>query len=356
MGFLVFARAYSADKDTHPSIARLFNPDAEPWDRIKRLREDNRHVIARTDLLDAIAERRALELHYFSYVGYDTGILKGPKVALARGETPLIHPGMVRYEVPHLTRLRVAFANVLIWYYVRVEAPLAVKVVNDVAPFVKGWMFLGYPPYTPASRGALLDFVDHLTCCGERGTYYLRHVYYPHHAYMFDRSCRIGPIDQWPESTVRVPEQDTGEYRLWRYGRYLEQVLCATSDIEKLVAALENHPKLRDAVIIVHGDHGSRLTVDNPKHLEAAGYTESMRQIDQRGTFMAVRLPRKSGATVYEDLRIDAIFAALVASGFSSLDVNTIQRRPDSPYRTGLATEPSSSLAKVASEAEREHH
>jgi hypothetical protein len=51
--------------------------------------------------------------------------------------------------------------------------------------------------------------------------------------------------------------------RAERYQGYFQQMLCAQKKVDALIAAIP--PSLRDdAVIIVQGDHGSRISLVDP--------------------------------------------------------------------------------------------
>jgi hypothetical protein len=54
------------------------------------------------------------------------------------------------------------------------------------------------------------------------------------------------------------------ESRLIRYRDYVEQVRCTMRKVEALLDALKANPAAKDAVVIIHGDHGSRIALVGP--------------------------------------------------------------------------------------------
>jgi hypothetical protein len=152
-----------------------------------------------------------------------------------------------------------------------------------------------------------------------------------HGPYVFDRHCNAKPLAMW-EAVPPLAEPGTaGAYRL-RYEMFLEQALCASRDVMDIVKALDRQPYLRDAMIIIHGDHGSRITAETASARAELRYDEAARQRDRRGTFLAIRDGQKPGSLIQDDVRIDAVFEALVESDFESLDLSRVRRHPDSPY------------------------
>jgi hypothetical protein len=85
------------------------------------------------------------------------------------------------------------------------------------------------------------------------------HFLLPHYPYVLDENCRVKPPEQ-----VRVPrwvtpyigatfDQATAERAYW------EQAACAHDRLMAIIDAILSSPDGKDAVIVVHGDHGSRL-------------------------------------------------------------------------------------------------
>lgn len=92
-----------------------------------------------------------------------------------------------------------------------------------------------------------------------KGDAVIMHFLLPHYPYVLDENCRVKPPEQ-----VRVPrwvtpyigatfDQATAERAYW------EQAACAHDRLMAIIDAILSSPGGKDAVIVVHGDHGSRL-------------------------------------------------------------------------------------------------
>jgi hypothetical protein len=124
--------------------------------------------------------------------------------------------------------------------------------------------------------------VEHLP----RGSALFAHILLPHAPHVFDADCAMrGDIDDW-----REPERPgaNGELERWRaeYGRYLGQVRCVHHHLDRFMRTIAATAHLRDAVIVLHGDHGSRI----PRP-EQAGVDVRNPFIDGLSTLFAVRAP-----------------------------------------------------------------
>jgi len=115
--------------------------------------------------------------------------------------------------------------------------------------------------------------------------------------------------------------------------RHLQQVLCLTSDIGRFIDKIDRNPALRDATVIIHGDHGARISIPDYKDRNLDGYGKSEFERDMRGTFFAVRIPGVlKGQALDMPVRIDDLFRRLVVADFRSLDVDSLQAKADTPY------------------------
>ncbi len=127
-----------------------------------------------------------------------------------------------------------------------------------------------------------------------RGNAYFAHLLIPHYPYVLDASCRMrAEIEQWlynvpadasPEDAVQNSEASRAE----RYLRYFDQIRCQQLLVNRLFDALKDAGVWDDAIVIVHGDHGSRIIRKMPIEANAARLTPA--DIDDGySTLFAVR-------------------------------------------------------------------
>ena len=165
-----------------------------------------------------------------------------------------------------------------------------------------------------------------------RGEAYFAHVLLPHFPYVFDAACRYRPtarwlnrwseegqdLDRWTAETEA--QKNTPATRAERYRAYFDQTRCANKLLERVFEALREAGLYDEAVIVVHGDHGSRITLRDP---EGAFRLTKADAVDSYSTLFAVKAP---GVAPGYDMRLGAVanlFAGFVRSNFRDPDPRT---------------------------------
>jgi hypothetical protein len=123
-----------------------------------------------------------------------------------------------------------------------------------------------------------------------RGDYFFAHLLMPHYPYVYDKDCRLRPVKEWLhrlDTDAPAGTRNTPKGRLERYAKYGEQTQCLYRRIEAIVGAIPRE-LLPDATIIIHGDHGSRITLVDPGASAAARLSPSDYK-DAYSTLFAVR-------------------------------------------------------------------
>lgn len=118
------------------------------------------------------------------------------------------------------------------------------------------------PEYAASSTGvAVLKVMDQVTddlADIRPGEAFFVHALIPHHPYVADRSCAIKPADEWLHRRDWRPIAE-------REAAYFEQIRCTQRLIGRVIAALDKSPSAGNYVLILHGDHGSRITGADPR-------------------------------------------------------------------------------------------
>lgn len=96
-----------------------------------------------------------------------------------------------------------------------------------------------------------------------RGTVFFGHVLLPHAPYMLDEDCHVSRALFAQPSQRALRQLHVQAQRRALYQRYWPQMRCLTSRVGALVSELEARGA-RDAVVIVHGDHGARVGAPIP--------------------------------------------------------------------------------------------
>jgi hypothetical protein len=126
------------------------------------------------------------------------------------------------------------------------------------------------------------------------GTMFFAHLLIPHSPYSVDSACSVRhPILIWNKSSIEHegPELfNTPDSRRARYEEFISQDRCALLKLQELMAAIKRRKDYEDAIIIVHGDHGSRITLVEPR-LENKDRLSRQDYFDAFSTLYAVKAP-----------------------------------------------------------------
>ena len=93
------------------------------------------------------------------------------------------------------------------------------------------------------------------------------------------------------------------------YIAYSNQVRCIHREIKDLLAKLRESNDLADAVVIIHGDHGSRISINSPVNTDDLSAVSQQDLIDTFSTFFAVKAPGVSPGVDHRLWSITDIFA-----------------------------------------------
>jgi hypothetical protein len=123
-----------------------------------------------------------------------------------------------------------------------------------------------------------------------RGHAYFIHLLSPHGPYELDGDCELsGGWGVLPQEKLQSVSINNAEFEIARrqlYEAYLQQGTCVIRLIDKLLQSISAVPELQNATIMIHGDHGSRLS--------STRYVEDMTDrdmVDNYSTFFAVKKP-----------------------------------------------------------------
>lgn len=148
------------------------------------------------------------------------------------------------------------------------------------------------------------------------GEYHLAHLLLPHAPFSLDAGCKVKRPGSW------VAERSDHPLAV-RDAAYAEQSACAAQVVGRLVRAVERSPGAARAIILVHGDHGSRIVGAEPFGKDAA---KANADDFRRGfsTLFAIRLPGQSGGRlVTGQWAVGELVERLAAARFAKL--------PDAP-------------------------
>lgn len=129
------------------------------------------------------------------------------------------------------------------------------------------------------------------------GNVYFAHLLLPHYPYILRSDCKLRQrISDWlnrvaTDDPSRPLVENTTKTRAQRYERYIEQIKCQQILLSNLLNILNNNSVWKDSIVIIHGDHGSRIALHKPALAVAdEPTTDDLR--DYYSTLFAVRFGR----------------------------------------------------------------
>lgn len=153
--------------------------------------------------------------------------------------------------------------------------------------------------------------LTHQLAKAEPGNVYFAHILLPHGPYITRPDCSLKPLVAWRRMHVSFFTPET------QYA-YADQLRCTLRLVEAAIQAVSASPAGSNFIMIVHGDHGSRLA--NVYPLE--GNLSRLRARDLLAgfsTLFAVRGPGLEPGYDERPFRVADLLHELTASGFASV-------------------------------------
>jgi hypothetical protein len=161
------------------------------------------------------------------------------------------------------------------------------------------------------SMGRLTEELRH----AQPGNAYFMHELLPHYPYVVDGECRLKETSQWYNRRAGDVVKERRE------AGYFDQLSCLLTKLDTLLQALATSPAGANAIVVLHGDHGSRIT-DIDARAETESSFDDSDLVTGYATHFAVRAPGIEPG--YEPRRMPAakLLEAIVRSDFHSTEVS----------------------------------
>lgn len=159
-----------------------------------------------------------------------------------------------------------------------------------------------------------------------RGTAFFAHLLLPHSSYFFNRDCSIRhDSETWLRNfdPLQPLWGNTSESRRERYALYIDQVRCTHRALEKLFTDMKALGIFDGALIIVHGDHGSRIAINSPM-LENKDLLTDTDLKDNYSTLMAVHAQGLEAGYSLEKRSIQDLFADIIMDSSIEAENNNV--------------------------------
>jgi len=303
--FRVFSAAYSEYADTTQSIGHILDLVPETFDE---------NLVAAAPAPFAGRLSRSSYFAKLAEKGYAIHVYQSDHLDLCHGSTPV--SSCYTYAS---TKLGVLQGTPLTWsqramvvlgaFLMRSDLwTEARELYNDIreraAPALPAWDW-EQTRVSPIASAAALTRLERDLNGARRGQAIVAHLLLPHFPYVYDAGCGSLAPSAWLERNDDrwFPARNTPEGRALRYSMYVDQLACTQRWLVRLLRAIPDHVR-SDAVVVFHGDHGSRITL-NPQPPAPAWKPDA---VDVHSTLFAVRSP---GVPPGEDARQSAIACLL---------------------------------------------
>lgn len=169
------------------------------------------------------------------------------------------------------------------------------------------------PILGPAQVPATLDIIARDVAETGGGSAIFAHLLLPHSSYVLDRTCSIErDASKWMNGDG-APLGSTPQGRRQRYVRYFEQVRCLYKKMDEFLQRLAKAGVLENAVVVLHGDHGSRIVEwDQPE--------PSRDNIDKLSTLFAIRRPEEPAGYDPRQASVQTLFSQLLLKSRGQID------------------------------------
>ena len=318
-GFRLFGKAYSQHRDTMYSVPQFLNLSTSG-------RED---LVVPGPSDGTFRLTRNAYFERFAQLGYEIKVHEPDYLYLCPSDVPASCRTYAsrslnlldHLDIPLTAKLSVVAGTFLgqSETYARVKARYRTlrRRLAGVLPLPAWSWDRGIP--TVASSQEMFEGVSEDLSKARGGTLVFAHVLLPHDPYIYDSSCKPRPVNEWLERgdpEVGGGASNTPKGRAARYAAYLQQVACGERQVARLLDSIPAALR-RDAVVIVQGDHGSRITLvyptaDTRKAMSPSDFTDSY------STTFAVRSRWIPAGYDAEPASIACLLRSLVDSDFRS--------------------------------------
>ena len=296
-GFRVYGRAISQYFDTHNAIPNALNFTASDIDASYFNQERTGDYSLKENAYFERLSRKGYLIHvyqstYLDLCGHDDSVIASCTTYASNSiksieDTPVSTGGKLSFIVSSIFDLSTAYRSLQVSYN---RFRLRLDALGIGLPYwTQGRNRVGPLPTLPVMEMLESELSQNIS-----GGAYIVHLNIPHYPYVLESNCQVKPdIQDWKYRKLNGPVVDginDSEDRSELYNSYLVQMRCLNQKLAGLFATMRAGGYFDEAMIIVHGDHGSRISLLDPfwhnlDKLEEADYVDSF------STLFAVKAP-----------------------------------------------------------------
>lgn len=325
-GFHNYVNAYSQYLNTYNSLPNLLNLSSSTEDR-KYLQISNQNYILNESLYFEQVLQRGYKLHIYQsqYMDFcsadsvqvESCVTYGGKDMDVISRSNLTYKAKLQMIIPSF----IESSNRMRWL---------LYLYNDMITEIPGWNMPQWKLRKQRGRFALASMeaaplIQNKLETANNGEFVFVHLLLPHFPYIFYPDCELNQnplawlwFDKRPDEGVLY--SNDAESRAVRYDAYASQLSCTLNVFSSFIEALKRSGKFEESIIIVHGDHGSRIFVNEPT-VENLNNLSKQDFSDAYSTLFAAKLGKSSYSLVTDSMPLQNILAHVM-----NLDVKPIEQ------------------------------
>jgi hypothetical protein len=292
-GFRIFGRAYSRYANTYNALPNLVNFAFEPVDRA--FTSGTGPYVLLSNRYFELLRRAGYKIHVYQPDFIDFCAASREYIVKCTTRRATGFSAIESLDIPVLEKVTLIYRRFADLSSLEAAAGARYRgmrqVLHSAGWTLPEWRFkegqLG-----PLLEMPLFDVVTADIAGASPGDMFFIHLLNPHYPYVFDDVCDLRPVREWELSRNPGPmPPNDRESRRRRYGAYLAQMRCLYRKLDGMFQAWQKAAIFDRLVIVVHGDHGSKIyqlspTVRNQHKLSKSDY------VDEFSTLFAVKGPR----------------------------------------------------------------
>lgn len=338
-GFFVYGGAYSHYFRTFDSIPNLLNFSTEPQE--KALVVDKKKPpfpLIENRYFDILSQRQyrlnVLGASLIDFCSDETIALQTCRQYKYTALGPLGNQhDSLSHKIPaifatYLTKYH-RYQRLLSAYRNLIQPSLASKgILLPTLPSDSPWTTHLLRPISANAMALIEDLWDNILKL-PRGHVLFAHLMLPHYPYIYREDCTARPIKDWRWYGMPEEESRTSDLREEVYGLYLQQVQCLHTKLDILFNRMRAAGMLEDSIIILHGDHGSRLGLHDP-YIDIFNVLTESDFSDGFSTLFAVRLPGKQAGYDPSPRALEELLAEVLAIPLKTAPAGS--SKPSEPF------------------------
>lgn len=298
-GFKYYPKTYARFIYTHFTLPSLFNfiqapSPIEHWLKFASIQPN--HLLSRI-MLKKNAYFDALKKN-----GYRLHIIESSYLD--------VYPKQQKYAYTPCSVNAFIDANLSVWQHSKILIANFLAQSDLLAAFsYQSGIFYVDSSATVCTSLQVIERVKQEASSLSNGDFLYVHLLLPHYPYFYDEKCRVvnRPAVQAKRFIGPYNQRNTPDSRQQHYRAYLQQYQCTLHQVIAILDRLKARGIYDSSIIVIHGDHGSRISLRDPVEKIRAQLTQQD-FIDSYSTLFTIKIPDQSAELSSQQDTLDSRF------------------------------------------------